>query len=448
MTTQLKRLHRAALTTFLGAALLGIMPVQAQEAKPAPVPACFNVRDFGAKGDGTTDDTEAIRSAVKAAFERRMIPLHPEYGYFVSFAEVYFPSGYYIIKDTIDINAVNLRGEAYAAIEQKDPAKDIFTNPWAWRVKIEGLTFLGGRVQLDLGNGNIDSGHVTVRDCHFKNSAGVAVQMRKGSNSSFFKVENCVFIDCKQAVINHCDMCAVEDTWISSSAKMENNAVIENYGVMHVNNLCGVPRLAGEREEWTDPWGGTRNATRQRWIDNYGVLHVRNSRFGGEGGGFPAVYNFARYQYKYPVIPNSVTIESSYMYNAQNTSVVLKEIPNMLTVVNCTGMVDAWIARVDRELDLDTYFDMDGHPRRVSINIDNNYGGFGHGLPEQLLPYLKSGIYSEAPPKTGNWMRGQIVLNSKFGENFIYGWVCVESGKPLERRWQPVYFSLTPVQLP
>jgi hypothetical protein len=183
MTTQLKTLNRAALAACLGGALLGIRPASAQEAKPAPV-APVNVRDFGATGDGATDDTAAIRAAVKAAFERRRIPQHPQYGYFVSFSEVYFPNGHYLISDTIDINAVNVRGEAYAAIEQKDPAKDIFTNPWAWRVKIEGLTFLGGKVQLDLGNPNVDSGHVTVVNCHFKGSSGVAVQMRKGSNSS------------------------------------------------------------------------------------------------------------------------------------------------------------------------------------------------------------------------------------------------------------------------
>ena len=35
-----------------------------------------------------------------AAFERRGIPQHPQYGYFASFAEVYLPSGHYRISDT------------------------------------------------------------------------------------------------------------------------------------------------------------------------------------------------------------------------------------------------------------------------------------------------------------------------------------------------------------
>jgi len=81
------------------------------------------------------------------------------------------------------------------------------------------------------------------------------------------------------------------------------------------------------------------------------VIHVRNSRFGGEAGGFSGVWNFARFRYKYPVTPNSVTIESSYLYNAQSTAVVLKEIPNVLTIVNCHGLVDCWMVRVDPALD-------------------------------------------------------------------------------------------------
>jgi hypothetical protein len=421
-----------------------------------------DVRNFGAKGDGRTDDTKAIRAAVKAAFERRRVPQHPQYGYFVSFAEVYFPSGHYLINDTIDISYLKLRGENYAAIEQVDPEKDLFYAHDAWRQLIEGLTFLGGKVQLNMGNPNVDSGHVTVRDCQFKNGREAAIQMRKGSNSTFFKVENCVIINCMQAVINHCDMAVVRDCWISTSAEMKDMAALENYGVMHVENLLGVPRVRrgeeGFADEWVDPNGRKRMASNQRWIDNYGCVHIRNSRFGGEGGGFAAVWNFAAFAYKYPVTPNSVTIESSYLYNAQSTAIVLKEIPNVLTVANCHGLNDSWMVRVDPKLDLDTYFVRDGHPRQVSINITNNYGGgyFGTGLPEQLLPYQINEITGEAPPSKGRWTRGQFVRNLNLEAHYDatrgwvptktpaleqpYGWYCIESGVP--GKWAPVAITV------
>jgi len=408
-----------------------------------------NVKDFGAKGDGKTDDTQAIRAAVGAARKMSKIPQHPQYGYFVTFAEVYFPSGHYVVTETIDIDAVKLRGENYAAIEQTSADKDIFFFPYAWRQLVEGLSFLGGKVQLNLGNPNVDTGHVTVRDCHFLRSNGVAVQMREGSNSTFFKVENCLFKSCAQAIVNHCDMNVIRDCWITTSQGMRDQAAIVNHGTMHVENLLGVPIVRrgedGFSEDWNDPLGRKHTGSNQRWIDNHNVLHIDNSRFGGEGGGFSAVYNFARYQQKYPVIPSSVIIENSYLYNAQSTAIVLKEIPNTLTVVNCTGLVDAWVVRVDPKLDLDTYFSQGSQNCRVSINLANNSGGLGSGLPEQLLPYQVNELISATPPSKGQWTRGQFIRNpnleghytpegyvkeKRAAEDEPYGWYCVETGRP------------------
>jgi hypothetical protein len=48
----------------------------------------FNVKDFGAKGDGVTDDTAAIKAALAAADQK-------------DWASLYLPSGTYIISDTI-----------------------------------------------------------------------------------------------------------------------------------------------------------------------------------------------------------------------------------------------------------------------------------------------------------------------------------------------------------
>jgi len=436
---------------------MGLAPTAGGEGNHIPVRSTdtyegrsVNVLDFGAKGDGRTDDTEAIRAAVKAACERRMIPQHPQYGYFVSFAEVYFPSGHYIISDTIDITAVKIHGENYAALEQKNPEKDIFFTPDAWRQVIEGLTFLGGRIQLNLGNGNVDGGHVTVRDCHFKNSAGAAVQMRKGSNSTFFKVANCVVINCQQAVINHCDMAVISDCWISTSREMKNKAVIENHGVMHVENLLGVPRVRRGEEgfslEWVDPQGTKRTASNQRWIDNYGAVHIKNSRFGGEGGGFSAIWNYTA--------RGIVTLENCYVYNAQSAAIYFVEIPDVITVRNNSGFEDSFIFRVDGSLDLATYFDK----RRTRIRIDEGQyrldevqldgwagGGIYGGLPEEMHPYIEGDIRMRHVPAKGRWRKGQFVRNAEFASSETpYGWLCIASGKP--GKWQGLYYSGTPAK--
>lgn len=60
--------YSASITTLALAAWVG--PVAAEPAKPA-ISHEFNVRDFGAKGDGTTFDTEAIQAAINACTQAK-----------------------------------------------------------------------------------------------------------------------------------------------------------------------------------------------------------------------------------------------------------------------------------------------------------------------------------------------------------------------------------------
>jgi hypothetical protein len=62
---------------------------QAAEAE-APKPGCLNVRDFGARGDGTTDDTGALAAAMKAAVA-------------VGGNLVFVPRGDYLIKGALEV---------------------------------------------------------------------------------------------------------------------------------------------------------------------------------------------------------------------------------------------------------------------------------------------------------------------------------------------------------
>jgi hypothetical protein len=58
----------------------------------------INIKDYGAKGDGVTDDTKAIKAAIAAA--------PPYAGGFIGLGGVaiYFPPGNYIISETIEID--------------------------------------------------------------------------------------------------------------------------------------------------------------------------------------------------------------------------------------------------------------------------------------------------------------------------------------------------------
>jgi polygalacturonase len=62
-----------AVATLAAAGLAFAAPV----APPAANPATVNVRDLGAKGDGTTDDTAALQRAIDTASDRRGVALVP-----------------------------------------------------------------------------------------------------------------------------------------------------------------------------------------------------------------------------------------------------------------------------------------------------------------------------------------------------------------------------------
>ena len=69
-----------------------------------------SVKDFGAKGDGTTDDTAAIQAAIDYA-ETKVIST------FRSGATVYFPAGTYVVSSglTIDTGNVGIAGDGISA---------------------------------------------------------------------------------------------------------------------------------------------------------------------------------------------------------------------------------------------------------------------------------------------------------------------------------------------
>ena len=73
--------------------LLALSSVPAFAAPPESRPTSFNVRDFGAQGDGRTDDTKAIQAAFDAATKNTWSEQPPGSAYFISIPTVFIPAG-------------------------------------------------------------------------------------------------------------------------------------------------------------------------------------------------------------------------------------------------------------------------------------------------------------------------------------------------------------------
>lgn len=353
----------------------------AAESTVAPLPVTgkvVNVRDYGAKGDGVSDDTAALQAAFKAAWQT--------YDPHLGSNEVLFPPGVYSISDTLQITGAAIRGQGYATIWQKTADKDIFYHPFAWRLLIEGFTFKGGKNQVSLGNPNIDTGFLQVRDCRFYDAGGFAIEFRRGSNSTQTFVEKCIFYNCYQVLFHDTDEGVLRDSWITSyistPQKTAEKAVIETWhGRLLIENVCGVPIVS---------------AGDQRWIDFHGgQLICRNVRFGGEGGGFTAVVAWAKRSPS--VTAHSITLDSCTVSalgnNKRAAAISLEEIPNSVVLRNST-LTGMPALQLRKTIDLQTYF-KGVQPGMLHFALENNIAEFGGALPAGLANPVRP-VFSDA----------------------------------------------------
>ena len=137
------RVHAQELPIANGGTGISVAPaITANRGWPA-----VNVVNYGAKGNGTTDDTAAINSAMTACVTR----VAPFNG-----CTLYFPAGVYITTGLVLQSFVNIKGDGWgtSVIQLKpDTASDVLTVPVAtFNFSIYGLTLDGNSTNGGRGN--------------------------------------------------------------------------------------------------------------------------------------------------------------------------------------------------------------------------------------------------------------------------------------------------------
>ena len=158
-----------------------------------------NIKDYGAKGDGATDDTQAIQNAVKAG------------------GTIYFPlpSDHYYVTDTITVpnssKGVHLlfaggnvpAGNGIVQIDDSFPAnKPIFQ--LARGSIVENLTIYHKGVNkytgigIQIGNSSDDSPQaINIKNCSFYKLDTAIVY---GGGAYYNAIETCQFMECNNAI--------------------------------------------------------------------------------------------------------------------------------------------------------------------------------------------------------------------------------------------------------
>ena len=144
-----------------------------------------NVMDFGAKGDGFTDDTDAIQLAMNAASEQMTFAMagrseSPQWGGHGGHGgggEVFLPSGIYRLSRPLVFakRRVNFRGEE-GTVLLANPDHDILYLDGILRIVIENIAFHGGRTQLNVFTNNNDMTMVRVENCVFTHASAECIR--------------------------------------------------------------------------------------------------------------------------------------------------------------------------------------------------------------------------------------------------------------------------------
>lgn len=154
----------------------------------------MNVKQFGAKGDGTTDETTLLNAIFT-------------YGSNTGLKHIVFPAGTYCVSDTVNIYSdLNIEGMGKGVSIIKMAASDVTdTNHYTLNfnnktnLSIQDITLQGSKAlddytltenKLYFGLYLVDSSNITVNNCEFKQYYTSSLSIRNTSNVN---VTNCTF---------------------------------------------------------------------------------------------------------------------------------------------------------------------------------------------------------------------------------------------------------------
>jgi hypothetical protein len=293
-----------------------------------------SVKDFGAVGDGVTDDTAAIQAALDWQAANQISTQDAAGNFLGSSPDIDFGNSRYLISATLNWTSSYGRLIGDQAIISK---AGVFSGTYAiqnttggWRVSLHGLQFEDFNTAVYINNANQNSGQIEFVKCGFFNHVNGA---RIVCQSSIVVFQDCMWRSCEHEILQeNCDYLVVRGGWISRGVLTSNGdgGIVVDAGNLDMYNTVGVPT--------------TQTATECAWIRlgaNAQMVRCYSVRFGGETGSHSAVNVYA----PWAAVDKKTGVElincQVYTANTANRCAIrLFDIPNVINLIGNTGFED------------------------------------------------------------------------------------------------------------
>ena len=386
----------------------------------------YNVKLYGALGDGTTDDTAKIQAAIDDAVPGSIV-YFPDTGPYLINGIIYKESLYYL--GTFHgggTTTLKLKDSATAAAMFIDDHYENNDTTASLRSVFENLTFDGNRTNNTAGHGFIVQGQRNYwLDCVIKNCDEDGIHFTGVTKDSTPITENCVG--------NRIERCWIKDVdnrgiWGPDGSRFTDGFVLNSvFSGIDGESGIHVQSGSGWKISGNHFWGMQKNAI---YVKNGGYCIVDGNYIEGYGAtGTLGTYHGIHVHSAAPVVISGNRIRNTHTRGGVTYHGIFIQgstaddsyfsVANNVFKLNGTETA----LRIEKSAGKEIYATISGNRFHNCAYLES------YSVTTTNITYEGNSFqYATAAPSSGWWPKGMVVGNHDADVREVIGWQCITSG--------------------